>query len=82
LSPESRKEKGRPENRGVLYPMHESAATGIAAAIAAAAAPAIVATAIAAAAPDDDQQNDDPAAVAAAKAVIAHIGTSHEVLAN
>ena len=37
-------------------------------------------TAVAAAAPDDDQQNDDPAAVAAAKAVIAHIGTSYEML--
>ncbi|CAN3976369.1 Inner membrane protein ypdA, partial [Dysosmobacter welbionis] len=34
----------------------------------------------AAAAPNDDQQNDDPAAVAAAKAVIAHTGTSYEIV--
>jgi len=39
-------------------------------------------TIVAAANPNNNQQDDDPAAVASAKAVIAHIGTSHEVLAN
>ena len=68
-------------------PMKRSAAgIGIAAAVVVAATVAAAATArvahavVAAAAPDDDQQDDDPAAVAAAKAVIAHMGTSYEVL--
>ena len=62
---------------------YEGLAAGIvvAATVAAATATVIAAAAVvAAAAPDDDQQDDDPAAVAAAKAVIAHMGTSYEVL--
>ena len=60
--------------RGVSY---EQSAV-IAAAVVAAAAPAV----IAAAAENDDEQNDDPAAVASTKAVIAHIGTSYELLTD
>ena len=69
--------------RGFLFSYESSAAgIGIAAAVvvAATAAAAAAPAAVAAAAPNDDQQNDDPAAVAAAKAVIAHMGTSYEVL--
>ena len=68
---------------GRLFSYESSAAgIGIAAAVVAAATAAAVAApaAIAAAAPNDDQQDDDPAAVAAAKAVIAHTGTSYEIV--
>ena len=64
------------ENPGAFRFSYERSAAGVGAAAIAAATPAIVA----AAAPDDDQQDDDPAAVAAAKTVIAHTGTSHEML--
>lgn len=66
-----------PKTQGrFLTDMESAAIIVVAAAAIAAATPA----AIAAANPDDDQQDDDPAAVATAKAVIAHTGTSYEVL--
>jgi len=61
---------------GASFAFKSAAGIVVASAAAAVVAPAV----IAAASPDDDQQDDDPAAVAATKTVIAHIGTSYEVL--
>ena len=67
------------ETRSILCSYVLAAGITVAAAIVAtAAAPTIVA----AAHPNNNQQDDDPAAVTSAKAVIAHIGTSHEVLTD
>ena len=59
-----------------------AAGIGIAAAVvvAAAAATRVAHAVIAAAAPDDDQQDDDPAAVSPTKTIVAHTGTSYEIL--
>jgi len=59
-----------------------AAGSGTTAAVAAAIVAAAAETTVTAAEPDDNQQDDDPAAVAAAIAVIAHIGTSYEMLAE
>ena len=64
----------------LYYAIDRSAATAAAAVVAAAAVAVLAGAVVAAAAAQDEDEYDDPQAATAAKAVIAHTGTSYEIV--